>query len=256
MKIIKKILSLIGFINFKTFVVFASLASIFGVALFFIKEKWAIFFALAFFCLMLLAFTASLIYALFKIINTRTHKYESKSTFVKYEATTKNKIEYEVYKLIQSKEPISTEHEYPFKWSGTHLPKITSNLQSVRNVVDEKDFAKYDKAVLKFQRPIYFNEDCIIHFKAEINDSDNKGLPYVQNRIKQDVDIIHYRVILKYKSNRYNKNAILERQELDTKVADKFEKITDVYFDKATKSYEYHLLNPQIGYLYRLSWEK
>jgi hypothetical protein len=253
---LKKITSLISFINFKIFITFASFASIFGVALFFIKEKWATIFALSFTCLMLLAFTTSLIYALFKIIDTRTHKYDSKSTFVKFEATSKKLSSYEVYKLIQSKEPITTELEYPFKWSGTFLPVITSNLQTVFNVVDEKESNKYDKAILKFKKPVYFNEDYVIHFKAEINDSDNKGLPYVQNRIKQDVDIIHYRVILKYKSNRYNKNAILERQELNTKISDNFEKIADVSFDNATKSYEYHLLNPEIGFLYRLSWEK
>lgn len=205
---------------------------------------------------MLLAFTISLIYTLYKIVSMRHEGFESKSTFVKYEASSKTEINYEVYKLIQSKEPIVIEHEYPFKWSGTHLPKISSNLQEVVNVLDEKNINKYDKAILKFKKPIYFNDDCIIHFKAEINDSDDRGLPYVQNRIKQDVDIIHYRVILKYKNISFKKNAILERQLLDTKVPEKFEKLVDVSFDVKTKSYEYHLLNPEVGYLYRLSWEK
>ena len=74
--------------------------------------------------------------------------FESKSTFIKYETLDGNKISYDVFKLIQCKRPLLSQYEYNFKWSGTHLPKITSELQKVENILDRKDSSIYDKAIL------------------------------------------------------------------------------------------------------------
>ncbi len=233
----------------------AALASIIGVTVIILKKEWAIYIALSFFCLMLLIFTLSLIYTLFKIISVGDNEFESISTFVKYETSDSNKIVYETYRLIQSKKPILTEFLFSFKWSGTHMPVVTSNLQKVKNVIDDKDPTKYDKAILQFQKPLYYNKNEVIHFKAELDDADRQSDTYVANRIIQEVDIIHYRIILKYKQNDYDKNAILERQKLNS-IGHNYQKIKEIPFDNTTKSYEFHLLKPEIGYNYRIIWER
>lgn len=238
------------------FAFFASLASIIGIILFFIADKTAIFFALGFFCVMLLTFTSYLIYALYKILDVKQTDHENRSTFIKYETLDGNIITYETYKLIQVKKPVLTEMDYNFKWTGTHLPTVTSDLQEVVNIVDEQDPTKYDRAVLKFRKPIYYNQNCVLHFKATLDDVDKKSLPHLETRVTSEVDIVHYRIILKNKPQEYTKNAILEKGKINSSVSTSFEKIREIPFDSDTKSYEYHLLNPEFGYYYRIRWEK
>ncbi|RTY77488.1 hypothetical protein EKL97_15365 [Flavobacterium sp. LS1P28] len=256
MSIFKSIFTTIVNIFSKQFYFLASIASFLGLFIVFVKESWAVYVALSFFCLILITFTSYLVYALFKILEIRGTDHENRSSFVKYETLDGNIITYETYKLIQSKKPILTEMEYSFKWTGTHLPKITSDLQDVVNIVDEQDVTKYDKALLKFRKPIYYNQNCVVHFKAELDDVDKKSLPHVETRVLNEIDIVHYRIILKHKPLEYNQNAILQKCKINSNVSSSFEKIREIPFDTLTKSYEYHLLNPEIGYYYRISWER
>ena len=240
------------------FAFFASLASILGLVFLFTSNTYAVLIALAFFCLMLLAFTSYLIYFLFKILklNNGNADHENRSTFIKYETTDGKQIVYETYKLLQCKKPILTEMDYNFKWSGSIMTKVTSDLQDVINIVDEKNPDMYDKAILKFKKPLHYNQNSVLHFKAELDDVDGKSLPHVETRVTDEIDIIHYRIILKHKSETYDKNAILERCKMNSNMSSNFEKIKEIAFDKNTKSYEYHLLNPEVQYYYRITWEK
>lgn len=239
----------------KQFYFLASLASLGGLLVIFLQDKDAIFFALLFFCLMLFIFTTALVYTLFKIIGQNTHPFESKSTFVKYETFDGKQINFEIYKSIQSKKTILTEYSFNFKWSGSVLPQISSDLQQVISVLDINDPTQYDKAILKFSKPIYYNGNEVIHFKANLNDFDKSSDTNVSNRITQEVDIIHYRIILKYKPINYDENAILERKLINA-IESKFEKLAEISFDSTTKSYEYHLLKPTLGYIYRIRWNR
>lgn len=239
----------------KQFYFFASLASIVGFIILFINNEAATWIALIFYCVVVTSFCVALIYTLLKLINIKNQDFDSKSTFVKYETSDGNVIIFEIYKLIQSKKTILTEHLFNFKWTGRIMPEITSDLQEVINIVDQKDPAKYDKAILKFKRPVYYNENEVIHFKAKLDDTDKKSETHVSNRITQEVDIIHYRIILKYKLADYNSNAFLERKRIDS-INDNYDKIREIAFDPTTKSYEYHLLKPELGYIYRIRWER
>ena len=239
----------------KQFYFFANLASIIALITIFTKEKWSVLISLIFFCLMLLIFTCYLLYSIYKILEVRNIDHENKSTFIKYQTDDGNKIIYETYKLIQCKKPLLTEFEYNFKWTGTHMPIISSDLQKVFNVVDEKDRTKYDKAILKLKKPLYYNQNTVIHFKADLNDTDKVSKPYVETRVTEEIDIIHYRIILKHLSDDYSKNAILKKAKINSKTSPTFEKECEIAYDQSTKSYEYHLLKPEIGYYYRISWE-
>ncbi len=82
-----------------------------------------------------------------------------------------------------------------------------------------------------------------------------KSDTYVSNRIIQEVDIIHYRIILKYKPENYDVNAVLEKRKINS-INSNFEKVEEIGFDNITKSYEYHLLKPDLGFIYRIIWER
>lgn len=238
------------------FAFFASLASIVGLVIVFVSNSLAVWIALIFFCSMLLIFTIYLVLALYKILDVKQAEHENRSTFIKYETSDGNLITYETYKLIQVKKPVLTEMDYHFKWSGTHLPKISSDLQQVVSIVDEQDPTKYDRAVLKFQKPVYYNQNLVLHFKAILDDTDKKAESFLETRVLNEIDIIHYRIILKNKAEGFGQNAVLECCKIGLEIRAKFQHLREIPFDATTKSYEYHLLKPEIGYYYRISWEK
>lgn len=255
MKILKDIYVTLSNIFSKQFYFLASLASFVSLFVVFFNDKYAILIALCFFCLMLFVFTSALIYALFRIINISNIDYESKSTFIKYETLDANFITYEIYKTIQSKKAIITEFPYNFKWTGSIMPKISSDLQQLDLVFDNNDSSKYDYALLKFKKPLYFNQNEVIHVKAVLDDTDKKSQTYISTRITQEIDIIHYRVILKYKPVDYQVNALLLKRKINAIDAE-FELQKEIHFDNTSKSYELHLLKPDIGYIYKLSWKR
>jgi hypothetical protein len=219
----------------------------------FIEDKNKVLISFLFFIFLLLVLIGTLIYTILKFLSNSTSDFESKSTFIKYETLDGNKISYEVYKLIQCKRPMLSKYDYSFKWSGTHLPNITSELQKVENVLDSRDPSNYDKAILIFSKPLSFNDSCVINFKADLDDTDKKSETYISNRIIRPVDIIHYRIVLRYKDT--SSNAILERRKIES-ASQVFEKIKEIAFDYTSKSYEYALLNPELGYIYRIKWDR
>ena len=48
---------------------------------------------------------------------------------------------------------------------------------------------------------------------------------------------------------------IVERRKINAINAN-YEKLKEIAFDSSTKSYEYHLLKPEINYNYRIRWER
>jgi len=253
METLKQMLELVVNLLSKPFYFLASLASLIGFSIIFIGDKDKVLWSFIFFNLLLFVLVGTLVYTILKLLNNSTSAFESKSTFVKYETSDGNKIFYDVYKLIQCKRPILSEYEYNFKWTGTHLPIVTSELQKVENVLNDKDSSNYDKAILKFKTPLTFNESCVINFKAELDDTDKQSDTYISHRILRPVDIIHCRIILRHKED--SENAILERRKINS-VSQGFEKIGEIAFDKTSKSYEYPLLNPELGYIYRMVWKR
>ena len=235
----------------------ASICSVLGVILtilfIVVKDKDAVFIALVFLCLALFSLVILAFTFLRKFMNKSPNEYEARSTFVKYEFTDENNIIYEVHKSIQSKRPVIYEYKHPFKWTGSQPPKFESDLQKLDTTIYYKDDCRYDDVVLKLKTPLYFEQNALIHIKAIIDDSDHKSETYLSHKIEQPVDIIHHRVILKYKS--HSENAILEYRKINS-IKNEFKKIKEIAFDKETKSYEHHLLNPEVGYIYRIRWKR
>lgn len=237
----------------KPYLFLVSLASLITIPFGFIQDQDKVIVSLVVFIILLLILFGTLIYTILRLLNDSCEPFDSKSTFIKYETNDASKISYDVYKLIQCKRPILSEYIYNFKWSGTHVPIISSDLQQLKNINSFNNVSQYDNAVLQFNKPLRFNESCVVHFKAIIDDADRRSDTYISNRILRQVDLIQYRVVLSYKTT--SSNAILERRKIDS-ISVNFEKIKEISFDTNSKSFEYHLLNPDLGYIYRFSWER
>lgn len=234
--------------------VYGGIASITGLVIIFISDLYSVTIALSFFLIMLLALTARGLFVINKFINEdNPDGYNKVSTFIKYETAGEQNIVFETYRLIQCKKVLMDELEYNFKWTGKHLPEISSSLQKVENVF-ERDSKRYDGAILKFKKPIKFNDTIIIHFHAKMNDVEGVSKPHVEVKVDAPIDIIHFRIILKNSTIR--SNAILRRKRINSEVSTVYEDLIAIPFDASTMTYEYHLIHPDVGYYYKIEWEK
>lgn len=189
------------------------------------------------------------------IKNSHVEPYEKVSIFMKFETDDSTHSIFEMYRVIQAKRIILTEVEQYFKWSGTKLPKVTSKFQIVKNVINY-DTNTYDKAILTLKNPLLFNETGVLHFHAELDDYDGKAIPCLEHKVDMPVNIIHFRVILRHKNDEFDLPAKLLRRKINTCNVVGFETLESISFDKRSKSYEYHLISPEVGYFYRIEWEK
>ena len=239
----------------KVFNIVAGCASIIGVLYLFFSDKENGIIALFAFCSFLLFVIAATWMGIIKLIKKENpEEYKKITVFTSYETTDGIHGVYEVFKVIQSKRLILQQIEHNFKWTGSKRPAVSSELQDLKQLI-EADANDYDKAILVLRRPLGFNETGTIHFKAMTDDFDGKAQPHLDFKVNTAINIIHFRVTLKHKED-YSQPAKLLRKPIDSRVPADYEQYGSVPFDKMSKSYQYYLTNPEIGYFYRLEWAK
>lgn len=234
------------------------LSSILSLGLLIFGDNNAIIIALSFFCVSLLTLLIVLIRAINSYLRTgKDSDHIRIYTDIKYETNDGYKINYDTYRIIQSKCVLLQKIDHGFKWSGTKGAKISSKLQQFSGVkqVGDKD-AEYDTATLLFEPPLLYNETGVVHFNAELDDSDERSDTMVSYKVSSYSELIHFRVILKHKSADYNKKAVVFRKKINNNVLCKEVEMETIPFDHKTKSFEYIKERPEVGYFYILRWER
>lgn len=177
--------------------------------------------------------------------------------FSTYETNNGTKGVYEYHKVVQSKRVNNEYYDWYFKWSGKLQPNISSDQQIVSHDIQkgicESD---YDCVRINFKHPLDYDEVAVLHLRCEVDDVDRTAKPILEQKVIQPIQFISFRVILKNKSKSYAKLAQIRRCRIDTKLHVDYETISSIPFDKESKSYSYVLREPEIGYFYRLEWEK
>lgn len=238
------------------FNIVTGLASIAGLVVSLVSDKagWTV--SLVCLCAFLLSIVVLLWWGLFQIVKTdNADEYKKISVFSSYETSDGVKGVYEIYRIIQSKRIILTHIYQSFKWSGSNQPKLDSSLQKVDDDII-KGGKNFDKVKLTFNTPLLYNETATVHFKASVDDSDGKAEPYLGYKVDMPVNLIHFRVTLKHKPITFNQVANIEKQMIGTDCPTIYSHVESVSFDKESKSYTYDLKNPEVGYFYRLIWDK
>lgn len=181
---------------------FAGFASIIGLICLAFSHQTNAIIALSFFCISLLILLISILLAIHSFIKKENENNHIKvSVFTKFETIDTTHSIFETYRVIQSKRLVLTEIEQMFKWSGSRWPKVSSKFQEVKDIIIEKQ--DYDRAILKFKRPLLYNETGVVHFRAETDDFDNTAKPHLDYRVEAPINIIHYRVVLKHKPSNF-----------------------------------------------------
>ncbi len=184
--------------------------------------------------------------------------YVINSNFVKYETEEDGThINFETYRHIQNKQFVMTGYDHKFKWTGSIPPVISSKLQSVKDHIIKGEEGQYDAIRLELKKPIFYNEFAMIHIQALLDDTNKQSQPYVEFRVDYPIQMLHFRVILKHKTSEFKTPAILKRKKINHQIGGQaYAEIKSVSFNRDCKTYEYHLIEPEIGYFYRLEWEK
>lgn len=195
------------------------------------------------------------IYGVLQFIKNENEKpYKKISIFATFETHDDTHSTYETYRVIQSKRLALTYFDHEFKWSGTKTPVLSSDIQQI-GTYTPKDANEYDVVRLHFNTPLIFNDTATVHFRAELDDVDHVAKPYLEFKVDTPINLILYKIILKNKPSIFNDSAILYKKAIGAPLA-KYERVCTVSFDSATKTYQYPLIDPQVGYFYKLEWKK
>ena len=219
-------------------------------------DKNAVIIALSVFVLCLLVLLCALVKAIntyFRATSDADH--DRIYTDIRYETSDGYNIDYNIYRIIQSKVPLLHQINHGFKWSGTKSPKVTSDLQELSFIQKGAMEDDFDTACLKFEQPLRYNETAVVHFRAELDDSDEKSETMISYKVSSFSELIHFRVILRHKGEDYREKAKVYMKRIGASV-NKLKEIDTIPFDTQTKSYEFLKERPEIGYLYILKWER
>ena len=86
--------------------------------------------------------------------------------------------------------------------------------------------------------------------------SDGKAEPYISTRLDTPIKIMQYKVLLSYKPNGYKEKAIFERKQISSEVDSNWTYIDSVPFESDYKQYQYVIVDPEPGFIYRIRWTK
>ncbi len=239
------------------FTFIASCCSIVSLVLMFVGDKDSVIIALIALLLGLVIIIARILIGINRVINVdSTEDYKRISSLYVYESADGVNSTFEVFRTIQCKRLFLSSISYNFKWTGSTTPKISSLAQIISplRVSDNKN--EWDTLQIRFPSPLRYNQCAVVNVKTENDDSDGTAKPWISSRLDSPIEMMSYRVLLSYKSDKYNTPAYFERKKIDTQIDGDYEHIDSVPFNSNHKSYIYTIVNPEAGYIYRLRWDK
>ena len=80
--------------------------------------------------------------------------------------------------------------------------------------------------------------------------------PHLDVKVEEPISVVDFRVILAYKDSNFSERAQFMRKPINSGIPTDYQILETVSFNTYSKSYEYVLTNPEVGYFYRLEWIK
>lgn len=235
------------------FSLIASIASILGLIIVFIPNKNQDIIALIAFIVFLLIILWRIFYVTKQFLLLKTEKGEHRfATYVNYSTIDGIHVCYELHKFLQCKTFIINEHIHEFSWSGTKMPVVTSMRQDIVRVEKSTSKEDYDKLILKYRKPLIYNDFSVVHIKMDIDDSDRQSRPYCSQRIEEEIQLLSFRVELKNLTASHD--AKIMRKKFKTNLEQEYQTIGFVPFDTHSRSYYHVEFQPEIGYAYKIDW--
>jgi len=236
------------------FAFFAGISSILSLLIAITSNKDHTLIALVVFIIFLLILLIYIFFILGKVLNLRNESgFLRYATILKYSTLDGKNIVFESYRFIQCKDLLLSEYEHKYYWTGSQKPKISSNNLNFVSLIENPQ--EYDVAKFRMETPLKYNETGVLNIKMDINDSDKKSSTHLEMTVREPVRFFQFRVELKH-SIGDRENAILKRKKVSNASSGSYKEVCTVSFDAHTKSYEHILTSPEVGYAYRLEWNR
>lgn len=249
---IKTTSKLLTYFFSKHFNAVASIASILSLLIVVFTQWLSAVVALSAFIVFLVIILFRFIYLFNSItLNKSKDGYFRLATYVNYSTVDGRQKTYELHKYLQCKSIIMEDHIHDFHWTGSTQPQITSLQQNVIGVTKGLQ-GQYDKVLLKFKNPLLYNDISLVHIKMSMDDSDNTSRPFCGQKVTDRIQLLSFRVELKHLGSYHN--AKIMRKKLDTPLDQEYETIDNTEFDQYSRSYNYNLFSPEVGYAYKIDW--
>jgi len=238
------------------FYISSALASIVGLSFIGINDPYRANIALFLICLMFFVLFLRTWQVVGRVLQGEfPSEYLTDSLFINYSTDDGDCIKYEVYKYIQCKRISLAEYAHGFHWTGSKEPKITSELQELKEIRKSED-GVFDRAMLRLKQPLKYNDCETIHVAMMIDDSDHHSETYLENSINKPLKLLKMQVELHNKPDGYKGVAKCKRKKMSERVNHGYELLEDVKFNPHSKSFKVVIPKPEIGYFYRLEWDR
>lgn len=90
----------------------------------------------------------------------------------------------------------------------------------------------------------------------EFKSDDGKAEPFISTRLDSPIKIMQYKVLLSYKDDTFSEDAVFERKPIDADVDSGWEYLDSIPFESKYKQYQYVIVAPEPGYIYKIRWIK
>ena len=67
------------------------------------------------------------------------------------------------------------------------MPRIFSNSQRIENIKHYSDAQQWDSAILRFKKPLTYNESTVVHIKTENDDHDGTAKPFIYCKLESPI---------------------------------------------------------------------
>lgn len=157
---------------------------------------------------------------------------------------------FECRRFIQSKSAFLTSIKHDFKWRGTGSYIIESGGSKLTPTCSA-DSGEFDHVIVPIGKNLYYNE-CDVVEVSFLSDYANIK-PVFTQKIEQPIGTLEFKVMLGHKDDAGEIS--LYRKPIKSSVDKEYDVVSKLSFNKTFRMYEYSF-TPEVGYIYKLEWQK
>lgn len=189
-------------------------------------------------------------YAKEKHLHLYPYEYETECAIVRYTFADRNRMCFELLKVIHVTSPVLNRIPVSLSWSGRGEVKVESRLlkEAIYPVVDEKTGEiRFDYPVVPSAR---FGDVFIMSYKVSLCDNLEQNEPEIKAIVREPAKLWIFEVALEHKNENPDAKLsyVAEKSEMECRIG-------TTPFNPATRTYRVYLPHPVLGYRYILRWE-
>lgn len=163
---------------------------------------------------------------------------------------------YRMQKFVQSKLPVLTRLKQRMNWTGSKIIDVSSDFQELKKISASGKANDPDVFSVRFKPPLLYNQCDALTIQTELDDPNELAKPHLEFEVATPIRLLSWHVELRHASTDYGKNPAKLIKSPIKGGAGSEEVIKQINYDPRSFSYRCRLADPEVGFHYRLVWEK